>query len=215
MHYTITVANSGLTTYSGATLTAGLGGVLDDASYNHDAAATAGTVTFTSPSLTWTGDVPASGTVTITYSVTVNSPDTGNHILASTITSASTGSNCGTGSADPRCTATVHVAVTAHHRHRRRVHRHAPAPTCTTRSPPPTPARPPTRTPASPLTMPAPSEDATYNGDLAATSGTITVDSTAQTATWTGDLAVGASVTITYSVTVIRPDTDPPTPPSP
>ena len=32
-------------------------------------------------------------------------------------------------------------------------------------------------------------EDATYNGDLAATSGTVTMDSATQTATWTGDLA--------------------------
>ena len=52
-------------------------------------------------------------------------------------------------------------------------------------------------------------EDATYNGDLAATSGTVTTDSTTQTAVWTGDLAPGATVTITYSVTVIPPDTDP------
>ena len=111
VHYTITVANSGLTPYTGATFTAGLGGVLDDASYDNDAAATAGTVTFTSPTLTWTGDVPAGGTVTITYSVTVNNPDTGNHVLASTITSTSTGSDCGAGSADPRCTATVNVAA--------------------------------------------------------------------------------------------------------
>ncbi len=111
VHYTITATNSGLTAYNGATFTAGLGGVLDDASYDNDAAATAGTATFTSPTLTWTGNVPASGTVTITYSVTVNSPDTGNHVLASTITSSSIGSNCGTGSADPRCTATVPVAA--------------------------------------------------------------------------------------------------------
>ena len=81
MHYTITVANSGQTPFNGATFTDGLGGVLDDASYDDDAAATAGTVTFTSPSLTWTGNLAAGGTVTITYSVTVNGPDTGNHVL--------------------------------------------------------------------------------------------------------------------------------------
>jgi uncharacterized repeat protein (TIGR01451 family) len=207
VHYTITVANSGLTMYSGAALTAGLGGVLDDASYNHDAAATAGTVTFTSPSLTWTGNVPASGTVTITYSVTVNSPDTGNHILASTITSTSTGTNCGAGSTDPRCTATVDVAM---------MHITATADVSTA-----TPGSDVdytiTATNTGQATYLGTSitinyadtlEDANYNGDLAATSGTVTQDSTAQTATWTGDLAPGASVTITYSVTVIPPDTD-------
>ena len=49
VHYTITVANSGLTAYTGATFTDPLAGVLDDAAYDNDAAATAGTVTYTSP----------------------------------------------------------------------------------------------------------------------------------------------------------------------
>ena len=113
MHHTVTAANSGLSRYAGATFTAALGGVLDDASYDNDAAATAGAApVFTSPSLTWTGDVPAGGTVTITYSVTINRPDTGNGILASAITSTSAGGNCPvSGSADPRCTATVDVAA--------------------------------------------------------------------------------------------------------
>ena len=113
VHYTITVANSGLTPYNGATFTAGLGGVPDDATYNGDAAATVGSVTVTSPSLAWTGNVPASGTLTVTYSVTVNSPDTGNDILASIITSTSAESDCAAASADPRCTATVDVAALA------------------------------------------------------------------------------------------------------
>ena len=38
--------------------------------------------------------MPASATATITYSVTVSNPDTGNMILSSTLTSASAGSNC-------------------------------------------------------------------------------------------------------------------------
>ncbi len=46
--------------------------MLDDASYNGDLAATSGTAAFTSPNVTWTGNVPAGGTVTVTYSVTVN-----------------------------------------------------------------------------------------------------------------------------------------------
>ena len=201
VHYTITVANSGLIPYTGAAVTAGLGGVLDDAAYGHDATATAGTVTFTSPDLTWTGDVPASGTVTISYSVTVNSPDTGNRILTSTLTSASAGSNCGTGSADPRCTATVNVAALAI--------------TATADVSTATPGSDVHYTITAANTGQAPysdatitlhladtSEDATYNGDLAATSGTITTDTTTGTATWTGDLAPGAAVTLTYTITV-------------
>ena len=72
MNYTVTVANSGLTPYPGATFTDPLTGVLDDAAYNGDAHATAGTVSFARPDLSWTGDVPASGSVTVTYSVTVS-----------------------------------------------------------------------------------------------------------------------------------------------
>ena len=65
--------------------------MLDDASYNNDASATAGSVSFASPNLTWTGNLAIGASATITFSVTVNNPDTGNKVLASTITSASGG----------------------------------------------------------------------------------------------------------------------------
>src|SRR6202042_3221248 len=111
VHYTVTVTNSGQTPYTGATFTDPLAGVLDDAAYNTDAATTAGTLAYTSPNLTWTGNLAVGATATITFSVTVNSPDTGNDILTSTITSATTGSTCPAGSPGPGCTATVNVAV--------------------------------------------------------------------------------------------------------
>ena len=75
--YTVTVTNSGQTAYTGATFTDPLTGVLDDAVYNANATATAGTVSYTSPNLTWTGNLAVGATATITYSVTVNNPDTG------------------------------------------------------------------------------------------------------------------------------------------
>ena len=108
--YTITVTDSGQTPYTGATVTDPLSGVLDDASYDNDAAATTGTVSYASPDLTWTGNLTPGQAVTITFTVTVNNPDTGNHVLTSTLTSATSGSNCGTGSTDPRCAATIDVA---------------------------------------------------------------------------------------------------------
>jgi hypothetical protein len=55
--YTITVTDSGQTPYTGATVTDSLSGVLGDAAYNGDAAATAGTVSYASPVLTWTGNL--------------------------------------------------------------------------------------------------------------------------------------------------------------
>ena len=107
------MTDTGQTPYTGATLTDPLSGVLDDAAYNSDAAATAGTVSYASPDLTWTGTWPPAAAATITYSVTVDNPDTGDQILANTVTSATPGSNCAAGSTDPRCTVTVTVVNAA------------------------------------------------------------------------------------------------------
>ncbi len=70
--YTITVTNTGQSAYTGATFTDPLTGVLDDAGYNGDATATAGSVSYASPNLTWTGNLAVGATATITFSVTVN-----------------------------------------------------------------------------------------------------------------------------------------------
>ena len=59
-----------------------LAGVLDDAAYNSDAAATVGSGLYTSPNLTWTGTLAPGATATVTFSVTVSNPDTGNKILS-------------------------------------------------------------------------------------------------------------------------------------
>ena len=67
-------------------------------------------MSYASPNLTWTGDLSPGATATITYSVTVNNPDTGDTVLTSTITSPTAGSNCPAGNTDPRCTATVDVS---------------------------------------------------------------------------------------------------------
>ena len=72
--YTITVTDSGQTPYTGATLTDPLAGVLDDAAYNNNAAATAGSVSYAAPNLTWTGNLVPGAAATITYSVTVEQP---------------------------------------------------------------------------------------------------------------------------------------------
>ena len=48
-------------------------------------------------------------------------------------------------------------------------------------------------------------DDATYNGDATASSGSVSL--TGQTLNWTGNVAAGATVTIGYSVTVNNPGT--------
>jgi large repetitive protein len=204
VHYTVTVTNSGVVAYTGATFTDPLTGVLDDAAYNSDAAATAGTVSYTSPNLTWTGNLAAGATATITFSVTINNPDTGNKVLTSTITSSTTGTNCPTGGTDPRCTATVAVQGLT-------ITSSANASSTT-----------PGSTVAYTITVANTGQasynrasitdsltgvldDATYNGDATASSGSLSY--TSPNMTWSGSLAAGATATITFSVTVNNPDT--------
>jgi large repetitive protein len=204
VRYTVTITNSGQVASSGATFTDPLAGVLDDAAYNGDAAATAGSASFTSPNLTWTGNLAIGATATITFSVTVNNPDTGNQVLAATITSASSGTNCPAGGTDARCTATVAVQV------------------LTITSSASTSSTTPGSTVQYTVTVTNSGQaaytgasisdslagvldDATYNGDAAATSGSLSYAS--PNLGWTGNLAVGATATITFSATVKNPDT--------
>ena len=112
------MADTGQTPYTAAAVTDDLTGVLDDAAYNHNAAATTGTVSYGSPALTWTGDLTPGTTATITYTVTVNNPDTGNGALSNTVASTATGSTCPAGSSNPGCSVTVAVVgrPAVHHR---------------------------------------------------------------------------------------------------
>jgi uncharacterized repeat protein (TIGR01451 family) len=204
VHFTVTVTNTGSSTYTGATFTDPLTDVLDDASYNNNAAATAGTVGFTTPNLTWTGNLAPGASATITFSVTVSSPDTGNKILASTITSATVGSNCASGSTDSRCAVSVPVSVLTI----------SVTPSTTSATPGSTVSYTITVTNAgqsayagATFTDPLADvlDDAGYNGDATATAGSVSYAS--PNLTWTGNLAPGASATITFSVTVNNPDT--------
>ena len=206
VHFTVTVTNTGLSTYTGATFTDPLTDVLDDGSYNGDATATAGTISFTTPNLTWTGNLAPGASATITFSVTVSNPDTGNKILASTVTSATAGSNCASGSTDPRCASTVTVLI--------------PGLTIAVS------ASTGTTTPGSVVqytvtvtnsgqtayagaafsdSLSGLLDDVSYNGNVTATAGT--AGFTSPNLTWTGNLAVAGTATITFSVTVNNPDT--------
>ena len=111
--YTIKVTNAGTQAYNSATFSDDLTDVLKDATYNNDHSATSGTASYAAPTLSWSGALAASGgSATITYSVTVKSPDPGDHSLVNTVVSPTVGSNCASGSSDPGCTATVVVQVT-------------------------------------------------------------------------------------------------------
>ncbi|GHF16714.1 hypothetical protein GCM10017786_58290 [Amycolatopsis deserti] len=203
--YTVTVTNTGKVGYTAeapASFTDDLSAVLDDATYNNDAT---GGATYAEPVLSWSGPLAVGQTVTVTYTVTVNSPDTGDQKLGNTVvTPPDGGGNCPEGSADPQCTANVpgnQLTVTK-----------------TTSSATTAPGEKVTytvtvaNTGQADFTAEAPAsftddlsevlDDATYNGD--ATNGA-TVEGT--TLSWSGPLPAGQSVTVTYSVTVNSPDT--------
>ena len=201
--YTITVANTGASLWSGAAISDQLSGVLDDATYRDDLVASSGTVSWASPLIGWTGDIAAGGQVTITYSVRVAQPDLGNKVLSNAVTSPTLGTNCPAGGSDPRCSTSVAVAGLT-------IVKTAGV---TTTTPGSTVhfSIVVTNTGTAPyvaatLTDPLAGvlDDATYNADATPTSGSVSF--TSPNLTWTGSLAPGASATISYSVTVADPD---------
>ena len=165
---------------------------------------TAGTAAFSSPDLTWTGDLAVGASATVTYSVTVSSADTGPHVLTNIVTSATAGNNCPAGGTDPRCSVTVDIAAltivnTA---------------SVSTTTPGSTVAYAVTVTNTGqtlsagvsvtdPLTGVL--DDAAFGNDATTSSGSVTYAS--PNLTWTGDLAPGAAAIITFSVTVHNPAT--------
>ena len=113
VRFTATFTNAGQVPYTGITIASTITDVVDDATPNGDQTATSGTLSLTGSGISWTGSIPAGGTVTVTGTVTVSNPDTGNKILASTLTSAAAGSNCPAGGTDPRCSVSVPVLIPA------------------------------------------------------------------------------------------------------
>ena len=102
--------DTGQTPYTGAAVTDELAGVLDDAAYNGDAAATAGEVSYAAPTLTWTGEPHAGRHRDHHLLRHRQQPRYRERILASTVTSTAPGSNClPTGIPNAECTATVDV----------------------------------------------------------------------------------------------------------
>ena len=113
VRFTATFTNAGQVPYTGITIASNITDVVDDATPNGDQTATSGTLTLTGTGISWTGSIPAGGSVTVTGTVTVSNPDTGNKVLASTLTSAAAGSDCPSGGTDPRCAVSVPVLIPA------------------------------------------------------------------------------------------------------
>ncbi|MFJ4044426.1 isopeptide-forming domain-containing fimbrial protein [Microbacterium sp. NPDC089987] len=213
--YTVTGTNTGDTELRPAEIVDDLSAVLDDARYNDDVTASRGTAEVKNDKLTWKGTLPKGASVTIRYSVTVKAG-----VKSAVLKNSAEGSatpRIPTDPSDPQSPTTPGTAIT-------------PPPATTThpvvdngftvsKS-----ATPDTRTAVSagdtvtytvvgkntgntvldPATLTddlsAVLGSAQLTGDITASTGTAALNG--QVLTWTGALAPGASVTLTYTVTV-------------
>ncbi|WP_409490756.1 hypothetical protein [Amycolatopsis sp. cmx-11-12] len=202
--YTVTVTNTGQTKLTGATFTDDLTQVLDDAVYQNDGAATIGAVSYAAPKLTWTGDLEIGGASTVTYTVKVKNPSTGDKKLVNTVSSETPGGNCPPGSTDPKCTTTTPVSGLLIEKS---VDKQSANPgdvvkyTVTVQNTGQTKLTAATFT--DDLTQVL--DDADYQNDGAATIGAVSF--AAPKLTWTGDLGVGDTAKVTYTVKVKNPNT--------
>lgn len=94
--YTVRIEQRGMGPVKGARVSDDLTDVLDDATWNDDASATGGAVSYDEPRLAWRGDLAAGAVVVLTYSVTVTGA--GDFRLANVVNST----DCDP--ADPDCT---------------------------------------------------------------------------------------------------------------
>ena len=205
--YTVEVTNTGEADYtalSPASFEDDLAEVLDDATFNDDASDGA-SFDDTTGVLTWSGAVAVGTTVTVTYSVTVNDPSTGDQVLTNVVVTPSSG-NCPEGSTDAACTTASNSGTYT-------VEKSASAVSAlpgddVTYSLVVTNTGDVDYTGADQATfrdsLSDVLDDATYSGS---TSPGVTFDAGTETLTWSGDLAVGESVTVTYTVTVDSPPT--------
>ncbi|MFE7591245.1 hypothetical protein ACFU6K_17760 [Kitasatospora sp. NPDC057512] len=196
--YTVSVNQHGKAEIKGATVTDDLSKVLDDAAYNGDVKASTGTAEVKDGKLVWTGDLPAGGTATITYSVTVTGNGDGQlHNVVTTPDDkrghCETEKGCETdhlyGSytfskvADPKSGSMVQVGDKVTYTVSVNQHGKAEMKGATVTD-----------------DLSKVLDDAAYNGDVKASTGTAEVKD--GKLVWTGDLPAGGTATITYSVTV-------------
>ena len=113
VRFTAVFTNAGQVAYTGITISSDITGIMDDATPDGDQTATSGTLTIAGTQLSWTGSIPVGGSVTITGTVTVNNPDTGDKVLTSAFSTAAAGSNCPAVGAGPLCSVSVPVLVPA------------------------------------------------------------------------------------------------------
>ncbi|BDZ42144.1 hypothetical protein GCM10025865_14430 [Paraoerskovia sediminicola] len=214
VEYTVTVTNTGGVDYVApdlASFTDDLSEVLDDAVYDGDAAADVGSVTVSGDLLAWAGPLPVDGVATITYSVTVNNPLTGDGLLTNAVTGPPE-SGCVDGT-EEGCTTTTPVQALD-------IVKSKVSPDTVEVLPGEEVTYQVEITNSGQVDYPdVDGERASFEDDLSEVLDDATLDETSivvdpdvgtpdftdPTLSWTGPLAVGETVTVTYTVTVNAP----------
>ena len=196
--YTVTVTNTGQTTQSGLLFTDDLTGVLDDAAFG-TVTATVGTASFAAAQLDYAATLAPGAVGIVTYTAEVGSPALGDLHLINVLASITPGATCT--AAEPCTTDTPVGRFTI----AKAVDRAEAVP-----------GQPVTYTVTLTNTGQTALAGATFTDDLAAVLDDATFDTATANAgsavftppnlVWTGDLAIGASATVTYTVTVRDPD---------
>ena len=204
VNHTVTITNTGQTLYTAAVVTTSLRAVLTNADYNTDAVASSGTIDYSEPELTWTGDLAVTGSVTITYSVTVDNPDQGDKYMITTVRSAANGSNCPPGTQNPDCDLAVRVLLPKLTINQSADSSSVAAGDTTTFTITAVNTGQADYVPAGiSEDLTAILDDANLVGEPTANTGTVVI--IGDNLDWTGDLAVGDSVVISFSVTTAFP----------
>lgn len=211
--YTVTVENTGGLDLTGLSFTDDLSDVVDDATYNNDVSASSGTASFNGPDeISWSGNLNVGQTATITYSLTMNDPATGNGTLKNSIVGTGPGSNCTADPAvDPDCMSLSPLPVLSSQKT-------LVSPTNPNAGDMATYSFTITNTGAAGVSyvsaaddMSGMLDDATYNNDAVASSGNLEYDPVTKRLSWNGSLAAsgnaGDSVTVTYTINVNGADT--------
>ncbi|WP_031012292.1 DUF11 domain-containing protein [Streptomyces sp. NRRL F-5727] len=180
--YTITAKNTSGLDHPNASFADDLTDTLDDADYAGDAQADLGKLTYEKRRIGWSGDIPAGKTATVTYSVKVKDPVTGDGKLRNAVEVASPRSNCGAGSEDPAC-AVAPVVETP-----------SPSPSPSSSSPTPTPTPTPTVDPTTATPTPSTPDPTTPSPSV-----TTTVAPAPGPGTGTGSTGGGGSMAETGS----------------
>ena len=109
--YTVVAKNDGDAPAMGYHLIDNLTDAIDDATYNNDAVADVGTISYDDPIISWTGNLQPGEVVNMTYSVTVGAVGSGNGKIINSIIDPEVIGNCGEGSTDPNCTVTTSISA--------------------------------------------------------------------------------------------------------